>query len=69
MISTEEELGKPIGSDERNIKTTYVTLYGLEKADAEVRRLSERAIDALAKLPGDKDFFISFIKKMEDRSR
>ena len=69
VISTEEELGKPIGSDERNIKTTYVTLYGLEKADAEVRRLSERAIDALAKLPGDKDFFISFIKKMEDRSR
>ena len=69
VISTEEELGKPIGSDERNIKTTYVTLYGLEQAGAQVAALSERAIAGLNRLPGEKDFFISFIQKLEKRSK
>jgi geranylgeranyl diphosphate synthase type II len=32
VTSTQEELGKPIGSDERENKTTFVTLFGLEKA-------------------------------------
>ncbi len=32
VVSTEEELGKPIGSDEKNHKSTYVTLFGLDGA-------------------------------------
>lgn len=32
MTSTLEELGKPIHSDEKNQKTTYVTLFGIEKS-------------------------------------
>lgn len=67
VISTEEELGKPIGSDERNVKTTYVTLFGLEAADAKVKALSERATASLKTLPGEQEFFISFIQKMETR--
>ncbi len=46
-----EILGKPINSDEKNCKTTYVTLYGLEKAEAEFNRLSTEAlalVDAFA---------------------
>ena len=35
VTSTQEELGKPIGSDERENKTTFVTLFGLEKAISE----------------------------------
>ena len=67
VTATEEELGKPIGSDAENDKTTYVTLHGLEQAEAEVVRLSERAVDELSKLPGDKTFFVDFIKQMEVR--
>lgn len=47
VTSTFEELGKPIGSDEKNHKQTYVTIYGLEQAKAEVKRLSEEAISLL----------------------
>ena len=68
VTSTQEELGKPIGSDERNQKTTYVTLEGLDAARAEVRRLSERAIASLETLPGDSTFFREFIRKLETRS-
>ncbi len=68
VTSTEEELGKPIGSDERNQKTTYVSLHGLSAARAEVKRLSERAIKTLETLPGDSTFFRTFIRKLESRS-
>ena len=67
VISTEEELGKPIGSDAENNKTTYVTFEGIEGADAAVKRLSARALDTLKKLPGDKSFFTEFVHKMETR--
>ena len=41
VISSAEELGKPIGSDEKNNKTTYVTLEGIEKAGNEVQKLTD----------------------------
>lgn len=69
LISTEEELGKPIGSDERNEKYTYVTLYGMDQAVEEVRRLSEEAIHALEAIPGDTAYFVELIRKMENRSK
>lgn len=48
ITSTQEELGKPIGSDEKNNKSTYVSLVGLEKAEKDVVSLTEEAISALA---------------------
>ncbi len=47
LISTTETLGKPVHSDERNNKTTYVTLYGMEQANADVKALSEEAVSLL----------------------
>ena len=49
--STQEVLGKPIHSDEENNKTTWVSIHGLEAAQAEVQRLSEEAIEGLKALP------------------
>lgn len=47
VTGTQEELGKPIGSDEKNHKSTYVSLYGLEASQA----LAEKTItEALAVL-------------------
>ncbi len=50
VTSTSEELGKPVFSDEKNNKTTYVTLRGIEEARKEVRRLSEEALETLNEL-------------------
>ncbi|HIX29159.1 MAG TPA: polyprenyl synthetase family protein [Candidatus Blautia stercoravium] len=56
VISSREELGKPVGSDAKNHKTTYVTLEGIEKAGEEVKRRTEMAIELLDDLPGEKEF-------------
>ena len=47
VTSTEEVLGKPIHSDEKNQKTTYVTLLGIEQAQKKVEELSNEAIALL----------------------
>lgn len=47
IIGTQEELGKPIGSDEKNHKQTYVSLNGLEKSGEEVEHLSKEALSLL----------------------
>ncbi len=51
VISTEEVLGKPIGSDEKNRKQTYVTMEGIHKARKDVADLSQRAIKRLQSFP------------------
>ena len=56
VIGDEAVLGKPIGSDERNGKQTYVTIYGLEKAKEEVQRLSEEGVYILDTFGGDNAF-------------
>lgn len=53
---TEEELGKPLHSDEENGKTTYVTLYGLEQAKTEVELLFQKAVELLDSIPGKNPF-------------
>ena len=44
VTGTQEELGKPVHSDERNQKTTYVTLYGLEGAMEKAKEAAKAAI-------------------------
>lgn len=67
VTSTQEELGKPIGSDEKNGKATYVTFAGLEKAEEKVVELSERAKDKLAKAGGDHAFLDALIEYLTVR--
>ena len=64
ITSTEEVLGKPIGSDEKNHKVTYVTLHGLEAAEEKVRELSEQAIDLLPETVRGKDPFLTELIRM-----
>lgn len=56
VTGTTEVLGKPIGSDEKNHKVTYVTLVGLEKAREEVARLSKEAVELLDGLSVQSEF-------------
>ena len=69
VTSTAAELGKPIHSDEKNHKVTYVTLQGLEGAKREARRLSDEAIALLDTLPGENVFLTELIQSLTERKR
>jgi geranylgeranyl diphosphate synthase type II len=56
VTGDEQALGKPVGSDEKNEKCTYVTLYGIDEAKAEVIRLSKEASELLRSFEGDTAF-------------
>ncbi len=56
ITSTEEVLGKPVGSDEKNQKQTYVTLTGLERSQQDVEKETELAYRCLDKLPFNSSF-------------
>lgn len=68
-ISTTEVLGKPVGSDEKNHKTTYVSLYGMEEADRAVNRLMNEAMNMLNKLPGDTSFLEYIFELLVNRNK
>lgn len=53
VISTEKELGKPIGSDERNHKVTWVSLKGMDAAKEEVEILTTQSINVIEKLENE----------------
>ncbi len=50
IVGNQEELGKPIGSDEKNNKTTYVSLYGMKEARNKVKQMSDEASAILSEL-------------------
>lgn len=69
VIGTMEELGKPIGSDEKNNKQTYVTLNGLETSKQHVKELSEEAIGILESFGGDNVFLKELVLSLINRSK
>lgn len=69
VTSSQEVLGKPVLSDEKNNKTTYVSLEGIQKAKSDVEKLSEAAIDILYSLPGKNDFLEELIKLLINREK
>lgn len=64
----EATLGKPIGSDVKNQKATYVTFAGIEKSKAEVKRLTDEAIDELKSLPYDNPFLTELLNYLVYRN-
>lgn len=69
QIGDEAVLGKPIGSDAKNEKITYVTLEGLEKAMQDQRDLSKEAIELLDRLPGNNPFLKNLILSLVERKK
>ena len=70
VTSTFEELGKPIGSDEKNNKTTYVTLKGIDEASREQKELSNHAIgllEAFGKKGFQNQFLTDLVKSLITR--
>ena len=69
VTSTSQELGKPIHSDEKNNKVTYVTLFGVEKASEQVRKLSEQAEMLIEGLNSKNKFLTALIMEMASRRK
>ncbi len=72
VTGSEEELGKPLHSDEKNEKKTYVTLYGLQEAAGQVERLSKEALEILrgAGRNGEsRDFLGELIRRLITRKK
>lgn len=69
VIGSEEVLGKPVNSDEKNAKTTFVTLEGMDKAKEAVEKLSDEAVEELNKLPGNNEFLEELIHLLINRQK
>ena len=69
VTSTEEELGKPVHSDEKNNKVSYVTLFGIEEASRQVKELSEDAVSLLKGLNKNNEFLYLLVEKLINRRK
>ena len=67
VTSTTEELGKLVGSDEKNEKITYITLVGLDKAIKDQKDMSNKAIDLLNEIKEGDSFLKDLIISLTDR--
>lgn len=66
VVSTTEELGKPVGSDAECGKNTWLLLYGMEKSEKDVEKYTEEALLSIGKLGGDR-FFEDLIRSLVTR--
>lgn len=69
VTSSDLELGKPAGSDEKNHKVTYVTLRGLEGAIDDVEKISEDAVKLLDSLPRKNEFLRQLVEELVSRRK
>ena len=69
VTSTLEVLGKPVGSDEKNNKATYVTFGGLDKAVSDVERISKEAEEQLDDLGYDDAFLKELFEYLIHREK
>ncbi|MBO6108927.1 MAG: polyprenyl synthetase family protein [Eubacterium sp.] len=74
ITGDEKTLGKPVHSDEEQGKTTYVSIYGLEKSEQAVKAYTDSALECLTKLKPDTisertlEFLRGLFLKMVDRN-
>ncbi len=69
VTGTMDELGKPIGSDEKNGKKTYVTFKGLDGATEDQKRLSKEAIEALSSFADRNPFLEDLVDSLTGRHK
>lgn len=69
ITSTTEVLGKPVGSDEKNHKTTFVTLRGVEEARKEVERLSRHSVELMETLVVKNEFLTNLMLELIQRKK
>ncbi len=69
VTSSQEVLGKPVGSDERNHKLTFVSLHGLKKAEEEVEKMSREALKILTSFERRNEFLEELVSFLITREK
>ena len=69
VLGSTETLGKTIGKDDESKKSTFVTVYGLEKAEKMLEDYTDKAIESLSKYGAKAEFLINLSKFLLDRDR
>ena len=69
FVGDEKNLGKPVGSDERNQKSTYVTLTSLDEAKKLSKETVADALDALKIFGDEADFLRDLVKFLLERKK
>ena len=69
VTSSQEELGKPVHSDEKNNKVTYVSLMGAEKASRKVKELSDHAVKMIRSLDREDEFLVLLVESLVSRRK
>ena len=69
VTSSLEVLGKPVGSDEKNNKLTYVSMHGLEESRKQVEELSREAIVILQSFPRRNLFLEELVEQLIYREK
>ena len=69
VTSSNEELGKPVGSDMENSKSTYVSLLGIDKCRELVDELTEKALKSLEVFSGDISSLSYFARQLACRKK
>ena len=74
ITSTTDTLGKPVGSDDKNGKVTYITFKGIEAATQEQKKLSKDAVDILEGYKGKepineeaRTFLVNLVESLVNR--
>lgn len=67
VIGSQEKIGKPIGSDIRNQKATYVTLYSLEEAQKMAKQVIDNAMESLMDFGPEADILRNFVTYLSAR--
>lgn len=68
IVGDEKKLGKPIGSDAKNDKSTYVSIYGIEKSKRFVEELTEKSVAALKKIDGETAVLENISRSLSERT-
>lgn len=69
MVGDEEKIGKPVHSDERNEKSTYSAIYGIEISRQKVKEYTDEAIACLDGFKGDREFLTGLMLWLIDREK
>ncbi len=69
VAGSTQETGKPVGSDVRNRKTTYVSMFGIDAARARVEQLSESALQNFDSLGAKHDFLRQLLEELATRRK
>jgi geranylgeranyl diphosphate synthase, type II len=69
VVGDEAEMGKTKGIDEKNHKSTYPALYGLDQSYNRMHQLTEKAIEIMAPYYDNAEFFTKLVRELENRTK